>query len=76
LLPHLVDRAVAHLGTGAASTSLGLVAFVTTVFLLLERDTLAGGRSARARAAFTAAAIPLTVAVLVMLIVRVFVLAG
>ncbi len=76
LLPHLVDRAVARLGTGQATTSLGLIAFVTIVFLLLERDTLAGRRLARSTAAFTAAAIPLAVTVFVMLVVRVFVLTG
>jgi len=75
LLPHLVDRTVARLGTGPASISLGLIGFVTVVFLLLERDTLAGRRLARPTAAFTATAIPLVVTVFVMLVVRVFVLA-
>ena len=76
LLPHLVDRAVAPLGTGPATTSLGVIAFASVVFLLLERDTLTGRRLARSTAALTAAAIPLAVTVLVMLVVRVFVLAG
>jgi hypothetical protein len=76
LLPHLVDRALARLGTGPATASLGLIAFVTAVFLLFERDTVAGRRLARSTSAFTAATIPLAVTVLVMLVVRVFVLAG
>jgi hypothetical protein len=75
LLPHLVDRAVAPLGTGQAATSLGLIAFATAVFLLLERDALAGRRLARSTAALTAAAIPLAVTVFVMLLVRVLALA-
>jgi hypothetical protein len=75
LLPHVVDRAVAHLGTGSSSTSLGLIAFVTVVVLLVERDTLAGRRLARSTAAIDAVAIPLAVIVLVMLIARVLVLA-
>jgi len=75
LLPHLVDRAGAGLGTGSASASVGLVAFVTVVFLLIERDTLTGRRFARSTSALTAATIPLAVTVFVMLVVRVFVLA-
>jgi hypothetical protein len=75
LLPHLVDRTVSHLGTGQASISLGLIAFVTVVFLLVERDTLAGRGLGRPTAALTAVAIPLAVTVFVMLVVRVLVLA-
>jgi hypothetical protein len=75
LLPDVVDRAVARLGIDTASTSLGLIAFVTLVLLLVERDAWAGRRSTGgATAAFTAAAVPLAVAVFVMLVVRVFVL--
>jgi hypothetical protein len=76
LLPHVVHQAVAAHGIAAASASLGLIAFVTLVLVLIERDTLAGRRSTGAAVtAFTAVAFPLAVAVFVMLVVRVFVLA-
>jgi hypothetical protein len=76
LLPHVLDHAVRRLTTDQASLSLGLVGFCALALMLIERDVLAGKRSTSAAAAgFTAAAIPLSVAVFVMLVVRVFVLA-
>jgi hypothetical protein len=73
LLPQLVDHVVSRLGTGEASLSLGLIAFVTVVFLLVERDLLAGRGFGRSTAALNAVALPLAVTVLVMLVVRVLV---
>jgi hypothetical protein len=77
ILPHVIDHAVARLGADAASTSFGLIAFVTLLLLLIERDAFGGRPSTgRASAAFGAAALPLAAAVFVMLVVRVIVLAG
>jgi hypothetical protein len=76
LLPHVLDHLVRRLSTDGSSTSLGLVAFCALGLILIERDLLTGRRSTSAAAAgFTAAALPLSVVVFVMLVVRVFVLA-
>ena len=77
LLPHLFDHVVRRLSTDGASTSLGLIAFCALGVVLIERDLIVGRRPTRAASAgFTAVALPLSVAVFVMLVVRVLVLAA
>jgi hypothetical protein len=76
VFPEAIRDALTDVGTFAASTSLGVVAFVVLVVMLIERDAFAASSErATTVAALTALAIPLTVAVAMTLVIRVVVVA-
>lgn len=72
LLPPVIRDAIESQTVYAASESFGIVAFVLLVILLLEQEVLRVVRMAPVRAAVVAAtAVPLLLAVMLTLIVRV-----
>jgi hypothetical protein len=74
LLPETIRHGVTNISTAAASRSFGVVAFALLILVLLEREAISGTRRlGRANPALTALAIPLVIAVSVMLAFRIYV---